>query len=94
MLMGQWDTLYKITIIPMIPWSFSRAGFHINSDDLLASLTINRTEVLARISVPEISLEQLISQEATEAPASPRVSSTERANPGSDRIRGEFAGIC
>jgi hypothetical protein len=50
--------------------SFSRAGFCVNSNNLLASLPINRTEVLAGISVPEISLEQPGFQEPNEAPGS------------------------
>jgi hypothetical protein len=48
---------YKATIIPMAGWSFSHAGFRINSENLLALLAINRTEVLARISVTEMSFE-------------------------------------
>jgi hypothetical protein len=54
----------------MVRWSWSRAGFRLISDDLLAPIIINRTEVLARIIVPEMSLEQLVSQEPTETPAS------------------------
>jgi hypothetical protein len=54
----------------MVPWSFNHARFPLNSDNLLASLTINHTEILARINVPEMSLEQLIFQELTETSAS------------------------
>jgi hypothetical protein len=57
-------------MILMVQWSFSRAGFRLNSDNLLAPLAINRTEVLAQISVPEMSPEQLVPQYPTEVPAS------------------------
>jgi hypothetical protein len=50
-------TFYKTIIIPMVRSSFSRTGFRFNSDNLLVPSAINRTEVLARISVPEMSLE-------------------------------------
>jgi hypothetical protein len=40
------------------------------SENLLAPLAINRSEVVSRISVPEMSLKQFVSQESTEAPAS------------------------
>jgi hypothetical protein len=63
---------YKTTIIPLVRWSFIRARFRLNSANLIVPLTINRTEVLTRISVPEMSLEQLVSQEPTECSASGR----------------------
>jgi hypothetical protein len=37
---------YKSTIIPMIRWSFERAGFRLNSGDLLGTVTVNPTSVL------------------------------------------------
>jgi hypothetical protein len=61
---------YKATIVPMFRWSFRLPGFRLNSDNLLAPLTINRSGVLARISVLEVSLEQLVFQEPAETPAS------------------------
>jgi hypothetical protein len=54
----------------MVRWSFSRTGFRIKSDNILAPLAVNCAKVLAQISVPEMPLEQLVSQEPTEAPAS------------------------
>jgi hypothetical protein len=36
----------KSTIIPMIRWSFERAGFRLNSDNLLSPLSVDPTPVL------------------------------------------------
>jgi hypothetical protein len=63
---------YQATIIPMVRRSFSRAGFRFNPDNLLSLLVINRTEVPARINIPEMSLEQVVFQEPTETPTSDR----------------------
>jgi hypothetical protein len=63
----------------MVRWSFSRAGFRLNSDNLLARLSVNRTEDLTGVSVPEMSLEQLVSQEPVEAPASNRTPVLQRS---------------
>jgi hypothetical protein len=57
---------YTATIIPMVRWSFDRAAFRLNPNDLLGPLTVNPIEVLNRIGVPEMSLEQLISGETDE----------------------------
>jgi hypothetical protein len=48
---------YKSTIIPMIRWSFERAGLHLNPDDLMGPLTINPGPVLQRLEVPELSFD-------------------------------------
>jgi hypothetical protein len=45
---------YKSTIIPMVRWSFERAGFRLNSDNLLSPLTVDPTRVLDRLDVPEL----------------------------------------
>jgi hypothetical protein len=45
---------YKSTIIPMVRWSFERAGFRLNSDNLLSHLTVDPTPVLDRLDVPEL----------------------------------------
>jgi hypothetical protein len=37
----------------MVQWSFERAGFHLNSDNLLKPLTVDPTPVLERLDVPE-----------------------------------------
>jgi hypothetical protein len=54
---GAFPAFYRATIIPMFQWSFSRARFRLNSNNHFTPRIINRTEVLARISVPEISRE-------------------------------------
>jgi hypothetical protein len=48
---------YKATIIPMVRWIFVRAGFRLNRKNLLAPLTVTPADVLARIAIPEIGLE-------------------------------------
>jgi hypothetical protein len=48
---------YKSTIIPMVRWSFERAGFRLNSDNLLSPLTIDPTSVLDPLDVPELPLD-------------------------------------
>jgi hypothetical protein len=48
---------YKSTIIPMVRWSFERAGFRLNSDNLLSPLTVDPTPALDRLDVPELSFD-------------------------------------
>jgi hypothetical protein len=48
---------YKATIIPMVRWSFVRAGFRLNPENLYAPLTMTPADVLARIAKPEVGLE-------------------------------------
>jgi hypothetical protein len=38
----------------MVRWSFERAGFRLNSDNLLSPLTVDSTPVLDRLDVPEL----------------------------------------
>jgi hypothetical protein len=45
---------YKSTIILMVRWSFERAGFRLNSENLLSPLTVDPTPVLDRLEVPEL----------------------------------------
>jgi hypothetical protein len=45
---------YKSTIIPMVRWNFERAGFRLNSDNLLSPLAVDPTPVLDRLDVPEL----------------------------------------
>jgi hypothetical protein len=45
---------YKITIIPVICWSFERSKFRLNPSDLLDAVTVNSTPVLERTDVPKI----------------------------------------
>jgi hypothetical protein len=46
--------LYKSTIIPMVRWSFERAAFRLNSDNLLSHLTGDSIPVLDRLDVLEL----------------------------------------
>jgi hypothetical protein len=61
---------YKATIIPMVRWSFRRAGFNLNPIQLLGPLTVNPAKVLERITVPEMALQELVSLDPSVAPAS------------------------
>jgi hypothetical protein len=45
---------YKSTIIPMVQWSFERADFRLNFDNILSPLTVDPTPVLNRLDVPEL----------------------------------------
>jgi hypothetical protein len=61
---------YKATIIPMVRWSFIRAGFFLNPDDLFGPLTVNPARVIDRIALPEIALEHLVAPETMRPPLS------------------------
>jgi hypothetical protein len=58
----------KTTIIPMVRWSFVRAGFRLNPKNLLAPLTVTPAGVLTRIAMPEIGLEDYIFGAPPEVP--------------------------
>jgi hypothetical protein len=45
---------YKSTIISMVWWSFERAGFRLNSDNLMSHLIVDPTPVLDRLDVSEL----------------------------------------
>jgi hypothetical protein len=45
---GAMVVLYKVTIIPTIPWNFARLGFGLNPDDLSGLLTVNSATVLTK----------------------------------------------
>jgi hypothetical protein len=47
------QAFYKSMIIPMVLWSFERAGFRLNSDNLLSPLIIDLTPEQNRLDVPE-----------------------------------------
>jgi hypothetical protein len=51
-------SFYKITIIPMIWWSFVRTGFFLKPENLLGPVGVNRTRVLERIEVPELPVDE------------------------------------
>jgi hypothetical protein len=50
----------KATSIPIMRWSFVRAGFRLNPTNLLAPLTVTPADLLARIAVLEIGLEHYV----------------------------------
>jgi hypothetical protein len=54
----------------MVRWSFRRAGFNLNPSQLLGPLTVNPDEVLVRITVPEMALQELISFDPSAAATS------------------------
>jgi hypothetical protein len=45
---------YKSMVILIVRWSFERAGFRLNSDNLLNPLTTDPTPVLERLDVSEL----------------------------------------
>jgi hypothetical protein len=49
---------YKATIIPMVRWSFVPAGFCLNLRDFWTPTTGTQAEVLDRIALPELPLEE------------------------------------
>jgi hypothetical protein len=59
---------YRATIIPMVRWSFVRAGFLLSPKNLLAPLTVTRADVLTRIAMPEIGLEDYVFGASPEVP--------------------------
>jgi hypothetical protein len=48
---------YKAMIISRVRWTFVRAGFRLKPKNLLTPLTVTPADVLARIAMPEIGLE-------------------------------------
>jgi hypothetical protein len=48
---------YKSTIIPMVRWSFERAGFRLSSDCLLSLLSVDPTPCFDRFDVPKLSFD-------------------------------------
>jgi hypothetical protein len=55
----------------MVRWSFIRAGFRLNPRNLLDSLTVVRSEILDRIRMPEMALQNYVFPEPTEAAVPP-----------------------
>jgi hypothetical protein len=55
----------------MARWSFIRVGFRVNPKNLLDSLTVVPSEVLGRIRMPKMSLENYVFPEPTEAAVPP-----------------------
>jgi hypothetical protein len=54
---------YKATRILMVRWSFIRAGFGFNPNNMFAFLPVNPEIILERIVIPEIPIEQLATPE-------------------------------
>jgi hypothetical protein len=48
---------YKATIIPMVRWSFERAGFLLDLNDIRNPVQIEPSRVLGRFAVPELELD-------------------------------------
>jgi hypothetical protein len=61
-------TFDKTTIIPMIRWSFLRAGFRLNPGNLLDPLTVIPSQVLNRIATPEMTVADFRFSESFETP--------------------------
>jgi hypothetical protein len=59
---------YKATIIPVMKWSFVWAEFRLNPKNLFAPLTVTPADVLARIAIPQIGLEDYIFGATPEGP--------------------------
>jgi hypothetical protein len=57
---------YQATIIPMVRWSFVRAGFRLNPKNLLEPFTLTPAD--ARVAMPEIGLEDYGFGAAPEVP--------------------------
>jgi hypothetical protein len=55
----------------MVRWSFIRAGFRLNPRNLLDSLTVVPSEIIDRIRMPEMALENYVFPEPTEAAMPP-----------------------
>jgi hypothetical protein len=54
---------YNMAIIPIVLWSFPRAGFERKSDDVFGLLLVSAETVFERIAIPEITLEELVAPE-------------------------------
>jgi hypothetical protein len=58
----------KPTIIPMVRWSFIRAGLGPNPENLFAPVAVSPMKVLERIAHPEVPIEEFLGSEANAAP--------------------------
>jgi hypothetical protein len=73
-------SFYKSTIIPMIRWSFVRAGFFLKPENLLGPVGVNETRVLERIEVPELSVDEaFMYRETIDLPTRPGIPTRRRA---------------
>jgi hypothetical protein len=73
-------SFYKSTIIPMIRWSFVRAGFFLKPENPLGPVGVNGTRVLERIEVPELPVDEaFMYPETIERPTRPGIPTCRRA---------------
>jgi hypothetical protein len=86
-------SFYKSTIIPMIRWSFVRAGFFLKPENLLGPVGVNGIRVQERIDVPELPVgETFIYLETINLPTRPRIPTRRRAPvPGPTSFAGSLA---
>jgi hypothetical protein len=52
-----------VRIILLVRWSFIRAGFRLDLENLFSPLTVNPQIVLERIAIPEIPIEEFATPE-------------------------------
>jgi hypothetical protein len=73
-------SFYKSTIIPMIRWSFVRAGFCLKPDNLPGPVGVNGTRVLERVEVPELPVDQaFMYPESIDLPTRPGIPTRRQA---------------
>jgi hypothetical protein len=73
-------SFYKSIIIPMIRWSFVRAGFFLKPENLLGPVGVNVTRVLERIEVPELPVDEaFMYPETIDLPTRPGIPTRRRA---------------
>jgi hypothetical protein len=58
----------NVAIIPMVLWSFRRAGFGRKSDDVFGLLSVSAETVSERMAIPELALEEFVAPETTRFP--------------------------
>jgi hypothetical protein len=58
---------YKATIIPIVRWTDIPARFRPNLKNISAPIAVTPADVLARIPMPEVTLEQCVFASTTEA---------------------------
>jgi hypothetical protein len=83
-------SFYKSTIIPMIRWSFVRAGLFLKPENLLGAVGANRTRVLERIEVPELPVDEaFMCPETIDLPIRPGIPTSRGSSSRADFIRGQ-----
>jgi hypothetical protein len=73
-------SFYKSITIPMVRWSFVRAGFFLKPENLLGLVGVNGTRILERIEVPELSVDKAFTYpETIDLPTRPGIPTRRRA---------------